>query len=384
MAIAPANFSKLEKRVQQLYDLYTKHFKRELSLTALRPKLEDKKFRKQLNKLGGPGGETNFQHPKFVYNTDYAQNSIKKFIREAKRKGLIDDVIGQGALGLVVLLREGDEQVVIKLPVHSFTDFDGDGHISFELEHDHVQTVAEIEGIDHQRVSQPVDGLSIRGKMLAFGFIPGVTYLSNKESINESGKGFQRILGLRELDPSKMAELIKVYAETHKQEQSIICYGATRNTMLSPERDAFTIYDLCPEPPTKQEEILKLKMEQRLFAGKHLAAAIYQVISNGNIGFYSNSYRKKYLELMLPKICGDEGKAFYEYRERLLIDSLQVLLDQGYIERDELLANIEHLRDLNPRILADDLRRLRELDYFGKLSDRAEALLERSVQHFRV
>ncbi len=383
LAISPQYLSKIQDKVQKLYALYKKYFNAEISLPIIQQKLKtDRKFLGEIVKMSRHREQIEASASNIMKTTHF-KSTIDNFLQEARRLGLIDKELGRGKLGLVVLIKDGDEELVVKLPLSPFTDFAGSGHISFELEHDHSKAIAQIDGINHNLVSQPLDNLCQRGKLLVFGKMSGRPYFNENHILGKHRPAFREYMGLMDFNPRNIADLIKVYAEAFRSGQATLSYGAVRNTMLLDQGQGLALYDLCPEPPNRNDEAKQRRLQQKMFTQYHLANAIYQVLSNGNLLFYTDSHVAAVFNNEIVKISPvDQGREFYEMRENLLKTSLQLLIDEGYISRAALQETCEYLKGLNDRINDQDADTLFWAEQ-GRPNDRFNKLMNKLIEHFQ-
>ncbi len=370
-------FAKLQTKRDQLLALYTQHFNRYLSNSVITNKLNsDRFFLEEVSQLGG-GHIGSFA----IAQTKYVRKRLKDFTDEAKRKGLISNIMGRGYSGITVLVTEGPHQMVVKLPTSPATDFARGGHGSLAKEFDHVQGVAEIDGIDHTLLSRPVDNLSIRGKLLAHGFIDGKTYLA-KDSIHSKDLGVvKRFSEIKTYDPIRVAELIKALAEIYKK-QSILSYGDPPNVMITEGGKALSLIDLCPIPCTEENDKREFSLQKKIFENHAIAAALYQMISYGSLSCLTEGSTATLTRDLIIEANVDKGKGFFGYREALLRDSLQVLLDQNHIQRDELIQNLESLRDVNTRLRSNDMEYIK-FKAHGCLTQGGMDMCQRLINHFK-
>ena len=78
----------------------------------------------------------------------------------------------------------------------------------------------------------------------------------------------------------------------------------------------------------------------------------------------------------------NQGQDFHDYRERLLKESLEILVEDEVIKKDELIHNLEALRDVNDRIDATDMEYLKFKDR-GKLIGLGQDMLQRLIESFQ-
>ncbi len=277
-------------------------------------------------------------------------------------------------------MQENDCEVVIKLPVNPSTDFDKGGICSLENEYDHTQRISTISDIDHSLVSRPVDGLSIRGQILAFGKFGGQD-LFHRHHFNSSNRvPFMGYSDRETFAPERIADLIKVYMEIYRANIPTLSYGSPHNTRLIEEGKALALFDLCSQPPLAEHDAKQLYLQQKLFGKNVLACALFQALGNGNINLLVQGQITSKFRTMMSQ--GNSLARFDQYREKLLIESLQVLLDRGIIARDELLVNLELLRDVNDRMNSEILEYLKFKDH-GEFMQLGQDLMQRLIEHFK-
>jgi len=368
------------KKRDAILRLYQDFFAKNLSTGVISHKFNtDANFTRELMTLSGGGPSVSSL---VISQTTYFKNCLRDFVKEAKKNGLITKRLGSGAAGLTLLVQEGPESMVVKLPTVPQTDFTRGGHLTLQKEHDHVETVAGIDGINHTLVSQPIDGASIRGKLLAHAFIPDAKASLTKADISSGNLGaVKKLSNVRDIDPKGIADLIKILAETYSK-QTILSYADPPNTLWLPKKKSFALIDLTPQPCTDEGEAKEFSLQKKLFANNKIAAALYLMVSYGAVSALTEGGVSQDLRTLISRAFpGDKGKAFFEYREKLIGESLQLLLDEAYISRDGLLENLASLRDLNSRIDKSDLKGL-EFKLHGMLSKEAEDTFHRLYLRF--
>lgn len=374
-----ATQSKLMSKRDRLFALYQNHFRQFLSLDAVLSRADtDQRLASEI--YINHGGQL-VVHSALIMNSSYFKKSLRNFIDKAKQANLITDVLGQGLNGLTVLMVENGSEVVIKLPVSPTTNFEKEGYIALANEYDHGQKVALLDNVDHRVHVQPVDGLSLRGKILAFGKFGGRDLLNSDDYTNSRSAAFDRFRDQRNLLPERIAELINFYMEAYKKGIPTLSYGSPHNTRLIEDGRALALFDLGSQPPTPQHDQAQIYLQKKLFGSKALACALFQVLMNGNVDFCTEGEIGDRFRRQIDREP-QAGRDYYSYREGLLRNALQVLLDRQRIARDELISNLEALRDVNKNMDDEALEYL-QFKSQGKLTQKGQDLIQRIIDHFK-
>ena len=252
--------SKLLRKRDKLLDLYKSHFNRKMKIDVILAKTQrDQAFAREVFDFstGQPVLRT-----ALIANSKYYKDAINEFIQEAKKKDLIKDVLGQGVHGLTVLVEEQGYQVVVKLPVNTQTDFEGEGINALQNEYDHAQKLATMSDVDHSVWARPVDQLSIRGKILAFGKLGGRDLFDRDDYNDNKTSAFHEYAALRGFEPRRIAELIKFYMSAYKDNISTMSYGSPHNTRLVEEGSGIALFDLCSQPPLPEHDMQQFYLQK--------------------------------------------------------------------------------------------------------------------------
>lgn len=376
---APDNIhSKLLRKRDALLALYTSHFNQRLSVEAVLDRATwDLNLAREI--YVNHGGQWTVGTAKII-TSNYFRNSIQDFVRDAKKKGLIVDAIGQGLHGLTLLMKEDGYEVVIKLPVNPTANLDGDGYCALQNEFDHTQRISQIPEIDYSLVSRPIDQMSIRGKVLAFAKLAGQDLFARDDFTDNRRAAFVEYSQREGFAPERIADLLQIYMQVYRADIPTLSYGSPHNTRLLEDGKALALFDLCSQPPLPEHDLGQIYLQKKLFADKALACALFQVLGNGNINFLVAGEVPERFRTNIES-TSDRGKRFYEYRERLLRDTLQVLLDRNIVTKAELVTNLQSLRDVNDRMNADDVKYLQFKDH-AQLIGAGQDSIQRLIEHF--
>lgn len=168
--------------------------------------------------------------------------------------------------------------------------------------------------------------------------------------------------------------------EVYRAGVPTLSYGSPHNTRLIEDDRTIALFDLCSQPPLPYDDAMQLYLQRKLF-GKHaLACALFQVLGNSNINLLVHGRLTDKFRSMMSQ--GGSIERFDQYREKLLRESLQLLLDRGIIARDELLVNLESLRDVNDRMDSDILKYLEFKDR-GEFMQLGQDSMQRLIEYFR-
>ena len=332
----------LKTKQQRIFELYRKFFKDNLHSDAVLNRATlDRTLAAQIGLYTGMVNTMSIMH------SDYFKAKLDEFVQDVKAKGLAKDYLGRGNSGFLLLVEEQGNQIVVKLPINPATDFDSQGHYGFVNLYDHAQKLSRLEGVDHSLLARPVDEMCESGKVMTMGKLGGKDLCNVQRAQSEGAKVFQEMAQLRNFSPERIAELIKIYKVAYEKQINILGYGQLRNTRVVEDGKAIALYDLGSEPMHPDTDEIQLRILNTLVGDDSLAAALYMVMTNGNLSLLANGESAKGFRDAILLGQPEGGKTFFEYRKNLLKETLIHMIKSGTISQDELIQSLQVLRDLN-------------------------------------